>query len=377
VAAVFSDLEVLMKINLACLYKTIATAIICAFSIIQASGQPSTPSALSALEHWSLKLDPTDNPSTIVLSADGTMVATGSLDGAVKLYEAKGGKLLKSWRAGSRIAFLAFHQSKSQLVTLGRSPENRDTLRAWDFNGNELFSKIPHDLGTTIITRISPEGKTILTYGRDKNQGESIKLWSMDKLELRQIIPLGSGMPFSSVGLRDFQISPDGKILAFCIARRNDDAKSVGDLILWNLEKKQEIRTIRNGYPSNPPLNRTWTWFTSDSKQIITCDDSSRMTVWDIEDGKSAKKLQALEGKQFSFQRDYSMERNLIAVCHVESDKIVVLSAKDDIKPLSIDLSARRVAISRDGKHLAAVGGGEKAKVLTLHFWDLTLKSEK
>jgi WD40 repeat protein len=110
----------------------------------------------------------TDTPRGVAFSPDGRTLATGLLDGIVKLWDVASGQELRSLSGQTKAVFgLAFSPDGKTLASGG------DNIKLWDVaSGQEIGS-----LNVTDVYRLafSPDGKLILSgsvYG-------TVRLWGL------------------------------------------------------------------------------------------------------------------------------------------------------------------------------------------------------
>ncbi|KAG2737892.1 WD40 repeat-like protein [Suillus brevipes Sb2] len=120
---------------------------------------------------------------TIALSPDSKKVASGSLDGAVKLWNVDTGKIVKTWTGHPKeMRSVSWSPDGGRVV----SGSNHGTFRVWDVqSGKTILGPINagEDEGLRLGVRAacySPDGKMIATGGIrlkiwDANSGKSLK----------------------------------------------------------------------------------------------------------------------------------------------------------------------------------------------------------
>ncbi len=151
----------------------------------------------------------TDGVYTVAFSRDGQLLATGSHDGTVRLWNVASGK---------RLATLTGHEGKVHWVTF--SPDGKrlatagedKTMRVWDVVSRAEIQKMVHADPVRVVA-FTPDGKTLIagggTYDPETKAGRGeLRLWDpetgKERAPLRQV---------PSLGIHDFVLSKDGKIL--------------------------------------------------------------------------------------------------------------------------------------------------------------------
>lgn len=109
----------------------------------------------------------------VALSPDEDVVATGSDDRVIRLWDARNGALVRSFGGSRQHVFgLAFHRLGNVLVSCGRD----EALQVWDARtGTELAVLDGHE-GMVLSVAFSPDGRSLATASADRTVG----LWTLD-----------------------------------------------------------------------------------------------------------------------------------------------------------------------------------------------------
>ncbi len=241
--------------------------------------------------------------STCAFSPDGSTIAAASNDGMIGFWQSSTGALLKTltsedwmydcafsadlgtavcgyqsgkvtfrnlqtgavlWsRKNDNIKVCSFSSRASRALTVG---EMSATL--WDTSsGKELrsYSNVSCRLHRTAA--LSPDGRLIATAKHDDTSS-----WSIVSSTIL-LIDAASGKPIHTLkghrnGLRSFEFSPDGSVLASCSMDNH--------LKLWNLSKGTLIRTYQG---HDHDVSRA-TFFPDGSKVVSASKDLS-LKIWD------------------------------------------------------------------------------------------------
>ena len=209
----------------------------------------------------------------IVISPDGTLLASASKDGTVKLWSIRGGALLKTMPLTTTyISQLAFSPDGSYLV----ASERGGIVNWWRMPDGELEKTIEIDEYALSQMSISPYGDllAIATTGR------KIHLFSFPDGEPRAV--LGSGvsgfLQKHGDNITEMFFTPDGLQLA----TSSDDEK----VKLWSIAEEKLFKT----------LDEHTSWVrglavTPDGKLLISGSTDRTIRFWSLPDGELVKGL--------------------------------------------------------------------------------------
>jgi WD40 repeat protein len=194
-----------------------------------------------------------------------------------------------------------------------------------------------------------------------------VKLWNATTG--KKVAELGSVRLASRILSQPLAISPDGKTLA--VADEGDDK-----VVLWDIATGKSIATLklaRVGYVT----------FSPDGKTVISADSEGTVKLWDSATGKNIKTTVISLGKGEKL-RSLSGDGKTVAVVQSRAVKLFDVDGGKCIATLEGPDSKKRsywtVAISPDGKHVAAGEGGPildldpfgKKEIPETRIWDVT-----
>ena len=272
---------------------------------------------------------------------DGKMIASGSRDDTIRLWNAKTGALLKILTGHSSPIYSVAFSPDGKMIASG----SWYSIRLWDVNTGEHLKTI--NSGNAYSIAFSPDGKTIASGSRGDN---TIHLWDINTGERLQKFTGHSDAVLSVA------FSIDGKMIA---SGSWDDT-----LRLWDVNTGVNLKTLTTltgrGYPVYSVA------FNPDEKTIAS-GSSYSIRLWDINTGKHLNTLTT--GDEYSvYSVAFSPDGNTIA--SGRSDDTIQLwdaATGEHLNTLTgHGYSVYSVAYNPDGKTLVS-GSGDR----TIQLWDI------
>jgi RNA polymerase sigma factor (sigma-70 family) len=206
--------------------------------------------------------------ATAAYSPDSKILASGSWDWSIKLWDLATGKELHHLK-GHRgwVWSVAFSPDGKTLASGGDSRDR--TIRIWDIStGNELLRLEGHQ-GSIVSVAFSPDGKTLASSGSDG----TVRLWNPAAgQELRRL--QGQGNEVARICF-----SPDGKTLA--------GAGSDAVIRLWDVATGQETLNLQGHQEQVASVA-----FSPDGKTLASGSFDRTIRLWDVATGQEVSQFQ-------------------------------------------------------------------------------------
>lgn len=137
----------------------------------------------------------------------GTLFATGSADGIVKVWDAEKGHCTHVFKGhGGVISALVFNivkgaGGKARLI----SGADDCKIRVWDLRTRECLHVLDGHVSVIRGLDVTPDGRTLVSGGRDK----VVNIWDLERGVLRKTLPVFEVL--ESVGLVEVEVEGKGK----------------------------------------------------------------------------------------------------------------------------------------------------------------------
>lgn len=272
----------------------------------------------------------------VVTFAAGDLLATASSASRVRLWNAWSGKVLKTIQGYSRLMSAVNISSDSCVLAQG---DDNGIVRVWDVEQGCCLSAAQEHTGSVWAVAFSPDGKHFATAGDDR----AVKLWQT-----------GSGQCFKTLaGHRDMvwalAFSPDGTLLASGGADR--------EVRLW--EAGGQGATAAVGVLRGPS---DWIWsltFAPDGHMLASGHENGEVQLWSVVGRRHLRTLQHSDGPVAALR--FSADgKTLLSSSHdapmiwweVETGRRLQAGPQSGVKHWGKGLT-----LSQDGALLAAAAG--------------------
>ncbi|NEO54743.1 MAG: hypothetical protein F6K54_17650 [Okeania sp. SIO3B5] len=195
-----------------------------------------------------------DSVMSVSFSPNNQIIASGSKDKTVKLWNRRG-KLLKTLVGHKKwVNSVSFSPDGKMLA----SASDDGTVKLWSIDG-ELLRTIPAHDNWVLGVSFSPDGKAIATASYDN----MVKLWSVDG-ELLKTFLKGSSDSVTSVSF-----SPDGQVIA--------SSSYDGKVKLWGLNDGNLLKTLSGHGDSVMSVS-----FSPDGKFLASGSRDNTVILWNL-----------------------------------------------------------------------------------------------
>jgi WD40 repeat protein/transcriptional regulator with XRE-family HTH domain len=237
----------------------------------------------SALHTATRELADTDALLSEAISPDGRILAVGSADQAVRLYD------LSNPRAPTFLSILTGHTDPVRAVAF--SPDGHilatasyETVRLWDTS--DPHHPVPTAVltghtGTVEAVAFSPDGHTLASASSGSDA--TARLWDLTDPHHPTLAATLTGL---TGAVHAVGFSPDGHTLA-----TSDDSRTVQLWNLTNLHHPTFVATL-TGYTSGIKAVA----FSPDGRTLATASDDDTVRLWDTSDPRHPTALPTLTG---------------------------------------------------------------------------------
>ncbi|HST52628.1 MAG TPA: caspase family protein, partial [Pyrinomonadaceae bacterium] len=281
----------------------------------------------------------------LAFSPDARLVASGSADNTVRLWDAETGRELRSL-AGHKayVRAVAFSPDGRTLV----SGSTDGSVRRWDVSTGQTGATI-EGVGSIISLAFSPDGRALAAGTMDG----AIKLLDAATWSETRTLAGHKNQVTSLV------FSADGRTLA--------SGCKDGTIKLWEASSGRELRTLAG----HAGLVKSVA-FTPDGKLLASASFDGTVKVWKASDGGEARTLQGFAGKvvAVTFSAD---GRTLLAAASDRSARVFDTATWNEARALKGDGGADAgeapsevAAFSADGRFLVTSNGDKTVQLRDL-----------
>ncbi|HEY9638873.1 MAG TPA: NB-ARC domain-containing protein, partial [Coleofasciculaceae cyanobacterium] len=208
----------------------------------------------------------------LAFSPDGQMLASGSFDASIRLWNVQNGNCLHVLQGHiSAVRSVSFSPQGDILA----SGSFDTSIRLWDVQSGQCLN-ILQEHSRVYSVSFSPQGDVLASGSFDG----SIRLWDVQSGQCLKTLQQGSGIYCVS-------FSPDGRLLA--TGRQN------GSVQLWDIQTSQCLQALRGH------TNRVWSVsFSPDGQTLASSSEDQTVRLWNVFNGQCLNVLQGHSDRVWS-----------------------------------------------------------------------------
>lgn len=241
------------------------------FWSVESLAVPTVLSPFGSEQEMEQQLTTIDNRSevtSIVFSPDGRLLAYGSKDNRVRLWDAESGRLLKTFERHTQPVTSVAFSADSLMLASGSEDQ---TIRLWDVASQTFLRTFEGHADVVKSLAFHPDGKLLASSAN----GGAIRLWNIHDSE-----QFGKPFQWQVQNINTVAFSPDGSLLA----TGSSDLK----IRLWNTQsfKMYKPRMKCTKYQHVSSLD-----FSPNSKILASGFRHGLVCIWDTESKTLIKRL--------------------------------------------------------------------------------------
>ena len=276
---------------------------------------------------------------SVALRPDGHMLAAGTANGEVRLWDGHG-KLLQTLRGhANRVRTVNFSPGGKLIV----SGSEDQTVRLWDVESGECVKILSGHTNRVRAAGFSPDSNWLVSGGDD----QALLIWDVKTGRCLNTLR-GHTNRINAVG-----ISPDGKLIA-----SGSEDQTIG---IWDAKTGKNLT-----YLSSTTRQIYSVGFSPDSSRIITGNEDQAIQIWDVKTGQPLKALQGHKKRVRSV--DFSPDgKMLVSGSDDQSVRLWDVESGQCLKVFYGHMQrVRAVAYGVDGKSIVS-GSADQ----TVRLWDV------
>jgi WD40 repeat protein/serine/threonine protein kinase/class 3 adenylate cyclase len=275
--------------------------------------------------------------TSVSFSADGRLLASGSADKTVRIWEIGSASMLKVLKGHSGNVTSVSFSGDNQLIA---SASLDKTVKLWDAGSGSELATLPKESVPVLVVAFSPNSRLLATA----TQNGEVKLWDSGG-------PRGLAAFDAHDGpVHAMAFSPNGGILA--------TAGRDGKVRLWQMTSGNPIRTIAAHEDAVMAVA-----FSPDGRTLASASEDKTVRLWDASSGRV---LQTLTGHEDGVDGlAFSADGRVLASGSADKTiKLWEVSSGKELKTLSGHVfGITGLVASRDGRWLASAASDKSIRL--------------
>lgn len=238
-----------------------------------------------------------DRVNSVAISYDGKMLVSGSSDETIKFWNLHNGDLLCTFPGHSMEVNSVAINPKRQIIASCGGADN--TIKLWNLRTGELLRTLKGHSDNVNAVVFSPDGKILASGSSDATS----KVWDVESGKLLRTL---SGL---NVGVNSVAIAPDGQILAsvsndYTIKLRNVHTGSLLRILntnsgrgkgVANLGTNEALHILKNYVSRGDSVA-----ISGDSLTLASGCDDNTINIWNLQTGELLSSLKGHSGTVYS-----------------------------------------------------------------------------
>jgi WD40 repeat protein/serine/threonine protein kinase len=280
----------------------------------------------------------------IAISSDGNLIALGTDEKIISVWDVKSGIQIKSLTGHKSIVTSVFFNHDNTQIYSGSLD---GTVRIWDIENEKELKVLGIYDGSKTSYVFNPDGTKFASGGKDG----VINIYNINDGNI--IMSLDS----QGDRLERISFSRDGKRLA--------TGSSNGHIKIWDaINNKSGIYILQGHHACVNSIS-----FSKDDTQLISGGDDKTVRIWDVESGKEILCIDNYEAEVEYVAFNSENTNDKMFVSRTADNQIMIRDSNAEIKKLNYDNQNdtwNSVAFSPDGQWIAIGGFNDIVKVLDL-----------
>ena len=197
---------------------------------------------------------------SVNFSPDGQMLAVGSEDGKLSLWNLQEGKKEKEFSVSQSAIWSVSFSPDGQMLAVG-SEDGK--LSLWNLQEGKIEREFSVSQSLILSVNFSPDGQMLAVVSKDG----SVILWNLQEGKIEREFSVSQSAIWS------VSFSPDGQMLA--VGSEN------GSVILWNLQEGKKERVFSVSQSAIWSVN-----FSRDGQMLAVGSEDGKLSLWNLQGEK-------------------------------------------------------------------------------------------